>query len=134
MTHKTRGLVLLAAGIFFPLLFLYGGGFMSGEGRGRIAMLFGVVYVLSMLINGFLLRRWRPPALSEVKRTSLIQHVAGYALFLMMMFLSRQFFESRAFATSLGQHAFVIFVAAGISMFIPLGIYSLRAHRASPQA
>ncbi len=133
---RKSGVLMLVMGVMFVPFFLFGGGVVTSSHAEFSTAVFFASYIVGLLFPGILVYRSvvvstcniaNPPPVSA-KTQRRIQWVATFLAFLCIP-AWMAFFRSAAFATSIGQNVFVIFIGASLAQLIPLGFGLL--HRGS---
>jgi hypothetical protein len=132
LNHRQSGLFFLALGLFFPILFLIGGGILTATNGLYWTTVFAIAYAASLIAIGPMIYRGvlskaHRPAPPETSSNQPRRHQFIAVGMMGLAFLgSKWFIESPAFTTTLGVHSFLVVMAACLSCFLPLGLGMLR--------
>ena len=124
---------MIALGLFFVPMFLIGGGVIDSTNGSYWTGLFLVTYFLGLFFPGVLVffstvasANEETPTPKPVTRKDLIVKWIALSVMLSGAIMTPEFFRSDLFASSAGQHMFIIGMAIALAQFLPLGMGFLR--------
>lgn len=138
LEDSQRGILFISLGLFFALVFLFGGGVVSSPNGRYLTALFSGIFVAGLVFPGILVARSIKrsaeidvsQASDSTHRTPLIRW-SGIILIAIGIPVSGAFFRSKAFAIPAVQETFVGLMGLGLSQLIALGIGFLERRRSN---
>lgn len=126
ITDRNRGMLFLGLGMFFPVIFLVGGGVLTATQGGYWTLVFLAAYLLGLAVFGLPIYKSATVAtsISHGSKSKSPRTVLAVLRFLpaILMPFSFVFFRSEAFASELGMHLFIVGMGISLSFFVPLGL------------
>ena len=136
MERKTHGTLSIIAGIFCPIFIPFGQGIVTGTNGLYWCGVFGIAYFVGLVCPGILvfMAAVKQSACVIPKQPTKLQPawVGAFcfgigAYFVLVLIGSQAFFRSDFFASSAGQHSFVIVEAVFLAQLIPFGLGTILA-------
>lgn len=124
ITDRNRGMLFLGLGMFFPVIFLIGGGVLTATHGGYWTLVFLAAYLLGLAVFGLPVYKSATVTTSNSHGSKSPRTVLAVLRFLpaiLMPFWS-VLFRSEAFASELGSHLFIVGMGISLSFFVPLGL------------